>query len=80
MSSLTIKGISEELLDTLRNRAAQHRRSLNSEVLSLLERSVGPSAVDPESFLARLGQLQSRAPLPPLTDAFLEEAIGEGRP
>lgn len=80
MASLTIKGIPDDLLEELRRSAERHRRSLNSEVLRLLEQSVGPSVVDPESFLTRLSRLQDRTTVPPLTDDFLEEAIGEGRP
>lgn len=80
MASLTIKGIPESLLDQLRRRAAEHRRSLNSEVLHRLERSLGGGVVDPDAFLARLDQLQSRLSLPPLTEELLEQARHEGRP
>ena len=79
MASLTIKGIPDELLQRLREIAAEHRRSLNSEVIHRLERSVERSAVDPELFLARVRALNARAPLPPLTDEFLERAIEDGR-
>ncbi len=39
MPSLTIKGIPEELLNALRQRAVRQRRSLNAEVIILLEQS-----------------------------------------
>jgi plasmid stability protein len=80
MPSLTIKGIPPHLLDQLRSRAQHHRRSLNSEVLHLLERSVGGAPVDPEAALARIRRLQQRTHLPPLDDDILENAINEGRP
>jgi len=80
MASLTIKGISDELLERLRLSAERNRRSLNSEVLQLLERSVGPTVLDPEMFLARIGRLQERTHLPYLTDEFLDRTIEEGRP
>jgi antitoxin FitA len=80
MASLTIKGIPDELLQRLREVAAEHRRSLNSEVIYRLERSVEKSPVDPEAFLARLHARQARSTAPPLTDEFLEKAIDEGRP
>ena len=79
MASLTIKGIPDEVLERLREVAAENRRSLNSEVIYRLERSVAGAAVDPEAFLARVRALNARAPLPPLTDEFLEQAIEEGR-
>jgi plasmid stability protein len=61
MANLTIKGIPEPLMKWLRRSAQQHRHSLNQEVLSVLERSVGASPEDPEWFLARLRSLQARA-------------------
>jgi plasmid stability protein len=80
VASLTIKGIPDSLLDMLRKRAEQHRRSLNSEVLQLLESSAGAARIDSGEMLARIHRLQERAPLPPLTDAELEHAIDDGRP
>jgi plasmid stability protein len=80
MASLTIKGIPPELLEQLRTRAARHRRSLNSEVLHLLERSVDAPNVDVEAVLTGIRRLQDRTNLPPLTDEMLREAIDEGRP
>lgn len=79
MPSLTIKGIPDELLARLRQSALEHRRSLNSEVLVRLERSVSPARVDPETVLARLDALHRRIQAPPLTDELLEQAVNEGR-
>ena len=80
MASLTIKGVPGSLLDLLRKRAELHRRSLNSEVLQLLESSVGATVIDPDVVLARIRRLQERTALPPLTDAILEQAIDDDRP
>lgn len=80
MPSLTIKGIPDDLLERLRHSAEEHRRSLNSEVLYRLERSVGSASVDPEALLTRVRRLQERTQLPPLTDEMLEQARREGRP
>jgi plasmid stability protein len=80
MASLTIKGIPDELLESLRRSAEANRRSINSEVLLRLERSAGLKPIDPEERIARIRRLHERVPLPPLTDEFLEQAISEGRP
>lgn len=40
MANLTIRNIPEDLLNNLRKLAQKERRSLNSEVLVLLEKSV----------------------------------------
>ncbi len=44
MASLTLKGVPDELLAQLKREAAQHRRSLNGEVLHRLESSVADAA------------------------------------
>jgi len=80
MPSLTIKSIPDDLLNRLRDSADEHRRSLNSEVLHRLERSIGSSSLDPEAFLARVRRIQDRTNLPPLTDELLERSRREGRP
>jgi plasmid stability protein len=41
MPSLLIKNIPEELRGQLRERAARHHRSMNKEVIVLLERALG---------------------------------------
>ena len=80
MANLTIKGIAPELLDQLSSRARQSRRSLNSEVLHLLESSVGGGPVGVDTTLVRIRRLQERTRLPPLTDDLLDGAINDGRP
>ena len=80
MANLTLKGIPDALLEQLKQSAVEHRRSLNSEILIRLERSLQSAPTDPALFLARLKALQQRVPLPPLTDELLEQARREGRP
>lgn len=46
MASLTLKNIPEPLLDKLRDRASSDRRSLNQEVLYLLEEALWRSSRD----------------------------------
>ncbi len=80
MPSLTIKGVPGEVLERLRRSAEEHRRSLNSEVIHRLERSVGSVPIDPDALFARVRRLQERTNLPSLTDELLDEARREGRP
>jgi plasmid stability protein len=48
MVTITIKGIPKDTHRELKKRAAAHRRSLNSEVITVLESSVGlvPQEID----------------------------------
>ena len=80
MANLTVKGIPNEVLDSLRRIAEANRRSLNSEVLLLLERTVGRAPLDPDEFLSRVRARRERLRLPPLTDELLAQARSEGRP
>ncbi|MEX2582317.1 MAG: Arc family DNA-binding protein [Gemmatimonadota bacterium] len=80
MASLTIKGIPEELLARLRVRAKGHRRSINSEVIYLLERSVGAKKLDVDGVLTRIRRVRGGVDVPSLTEARLQQAIDEGRP
>ena len=79
-TTLTLKNIPDDVYERLKVAAAMHRRSLNSEILIRLERSLQSVPVDPAAFLARLQALQRRVPLSPLTDELLEQARREGRP
>ncbi len=79
MPSLTIKNIPDALHKKLKERADRNRRSLNSEVIHRLERSLGATAVDPESFLVRARAVREGADLPYLTQAALRAARDEGR-
>ncbi|TVQ88667.1 MAG: Arc family DNA-binding protein [Chromatiaceae bacterium] len=44
MSSLTLKDLPDDLLERLRERARQQRRSLNRETILLLEQALAPEA------------------------------------
>lgn len=79
MATLTLKGIPAELLAQLKRRAAEHRRSLNSEVLFCLERSLMAPPVEPEAALRRIAALRERLNLQPLEDAELRAAREDGR-
>ena len=75
MPTLTVKNIPQELYERLKQSAAEHRRSINSEILVCLERSLYSERVDPQAVLARADALRERAALSPVTD----ELIGEAR-
>ncbi|HEU4628500.1 MAG TPA: Arc family DNA-binding protein [Gemmatimonadaceae bacterium] len=74
MATLTVKNIPTELYERLRASAAEHRRSLNSEILVCLERALHSERLDPATQLARVDALRERAALSPVTDALLDEA------
>jgi len=60
MPTLTIKGVPPELHEKLKERAERHRRSMNSEVLTILERTLTPSRKSAEEAIAEAEALNDR--------------------
>jgi len=58
--TLTINGMTDPLYLRLKQRAAAHRRSLNSEIIVVLEPAVAATPPDPNALLARADPLRSK--------------------
>ena len=86
MPTLTIKNMPDELYQVLKSRAAQNRRSLNSEILTCLEQATMVEQVDDSAAQARLARadavrgLLERRGVTPLTPAAIGAAKKLGRP
>jgi len=80
MATLTIKNLPGELYERLKQRAAEHRRSINSEVIVCLERSLNNSRINPAAFLSRVRALRKHTAGQRLTDKELSRAKNQGRP
>lgn len=60
---LIIENAPDEIVDRLRARAIFHRRSLQGEVLAILEDSTNPERrLSPDDVLAEIGRLGLRTP------------------
>lgn len=79
MTTLTIKNVPEGLYRRLKERAAVHRRSINSEVLVCLELVLRRSPMAEDELLAELKTLREQAGVY-VTDDALRRAVEEGRP
>jgi plasmid stability protein len=60
MPTLTIKGVPPELHEKLKERAERHRRSMNNELLTILERTLTPSRKSAEEAIAEAKALNDR--------------------
>jgi antitoxin FitA len=78
MATVTVKDLPEKLHRQLKVRAVQHRRSLNSEILALLESATAPQKLDPDLLLARAAALRNRV-AGRLTDSDLAALRNAGR-
>ncbi len=80
MPALTIKNIPDDLYKELKVIAEHHHRSINSEVIMCLKRSLFPQKVSPEDRLAEIRALRSQITPNAFTDDEIEQAINQGRP
>lgn len=78
MATITVKNLAEKLHRQLKARALRHHRSLNSEIIALLEAAVAPQRLDPDVLLARAASLRIRV-AGRLTDADLTALRNAGR-
>ena len=80
MRALTIKNIPDELYNELKSVAEQHHRSINSEVIVCLKRSLLPDKVSPLERLHAIRSLRSKIASNAVTTEDIDQAINEGRP
>jgi plasmid stability protein len=61
MPAITLKSLPRPLHRTLKERATRHKRSLNQEVIAMLEEAVAPSRrLDVEAMIAETQQFRQR--------------------
>jgi len=79
MPALTLKNIPDDLYHRLKEAAAAHRRSLNSEILYCVERTLVPYQIDVSDHLAMSRKLREKTAAYTLTDEILDAAKNSGR-
>jgi plasmid stability protein len=80
MATITLKNIPEELYDRLKYFAKLHHRSLNSEIIYMLEKSVGLAQEDPEELRKQVQGFRERIRRRGRLNAEeIQKAINEGR-
>ena len=80
MPALTIKNIPDDVYNELKVVAEQHYRSVNSEVIMRLKRSLFPQKMAPEDRLTTIRAMRATITANAFTDKEIEQAIDEGRP
>ena len=80
MATLTIKNLPDSVYARLKELAAEHRRSINSEAILAVERAVvGEPSRDPQEILAELRHARSRISDVFVTDSAIQKARASGR-
>ena len=80
MATLTLKNIPDNLYNQLKEAARLHHRSINSEVLYCVERTIGHHKINVTEHLAMAKQLRAKTANYLLTDEEIDKAKSEGRP
>ena len=79
-TTITLKNIPDEIYDSLKQSAAAHHRSINSEAIACLERILLPSRISHEEHMARARQIRESLKGKEFKSADILKAIDEGRP
>ena len=80
MPALTIKNIPDDVYNALKDNAKQQHRSINSEVIMCLKRSLLPKRISPEERLSAIRAIRSQIKSAVITAEDIDQAINEGRP
>lgn len=80
MATITIKNIPDDLYEELKQRAATNRRSINNELIVLIENAFRSYRPSPEEFQEQARKLREMTAHYHLTDEELTEWKNKGRP
>ncbi|MFZ0240989.1 MAG: Arc family DNA-binding protein [Desulfobacterales bacterium] len=79
-TTITIKNIPHDLYELIKRNAAEHRRSINKEVIAIFENALRPKNIDPEDFLVTVRKMREKTHRMELTDRMINNAKHQGRP
>jgi plasmid stability protein len=80
MANLSLKNVPADLHRELKQRAREHHRSLNGEIIASLQEAVAPRRFDAEEAARRLRELRARYRGRPPSDEEVAALKSEGRP
>ena len=80
MPTITLKNISDSLYTILKTAARVHRRSLNSEILYCVERTLGTYKINASEHIETARKLREKTAQYQVTDQELSDAKNAGRP
>ena len=80
MPTITVKNIPPEIYEQLKRAAEISHRSINSEIIACIERSVCSRQMDANQLLANARRLRAQTAAHPITDRQLTRAKTAGRP
>ncbi|RJP51964.1 MAG: Arc family DNA-binding protein [Anaerolineaceae bacterium] len=79
MVTITIKNIPEEIYERIKTQAKVNHRSINGEILSILEQAISIPPIDVEETLKRAKKIRELTAHYVITADEIEKFINEGR-
>jgi len=79
MATITVKNIPDQAYSVLKQLAASHRRSINSEIIYLIEKFTGSSKVSPKEHLLMAKKIRGKTKNM-ISAHEISKVINEGRP
>ena len=79
MYSITVKNIPEDIYESLKHSAKANRRSINSEIIVIIEEAVRSKEIVPEDLIVRARQLREKTASYKITDEEFTLAKRAGR-
>lgn len=79
MTNLTVKNIPPLVYARLKQQAENNRRSINSEIITILERALSIQPIDVETMIEQSRKLRELTANYTLTADEIEKMINEGR-
>jgi len=79
MTSITVKNIPPRIYERLKAQAENNRRSINNEIITILEKALAIQPIDVETALENARKLRELTANYTLTTEEIEEMINEGR-
>ena len=80
MTTITVKNIPPEIYEKLKRSAQLRHRSINSEIIACIERSVGGQPIDPDLLLTNARIFRERTGAYSITDDEFTHLKSTGRP
>lgn len=79
MATITVKNIPDPIYKNLKQLAAEHHRSINSQVIYLIEKAAQSTRIDPDQHMLAARKLREKTARHPVGNDLLTEIKNQGR-
>ena len=80
MATITLKNIPEPTYNMVKQLAAENHRSINSEIINLIDKATKSTKIDPNQHLVLSRKLREKSRSVMISDTALTDMKNEGRP